>query len=109
MKFEFETDSDTIRLFEIVAHFLQQYFGYSQERAIQLINSYYIANKSWTEENRWGDDFYHYDGPFRVAALLHWDETKDGNLDFVEWLRSKDLFQTPSAAIEYFRIHYFKE
>ena len=108
MKFGFDTDEDTERLLEITAHFLQEYFGYGEEQAVRLINVYHDAHKVYLDDNGWGDDFYHHEGAFRVAALLHWTESKDEDSDYTNWLKSKNLLRTPRAAVDYIRIHYFK-
>ena len=41
MSINIDTDSDTLRLLEIVAHFRQQYFAYSEDTAIEYLEQYY--------------------------------------------------------------------
>lgn len=44
MNFSFQTDEDTLRLFQIVVWCLKNYFSYTDDSAVKAINSYYEKN-----------------------------------------------------------------
>lgn len=105
MVFQFQVDDDTQRLFEIAVHFLQEYFAYSEEQAVDMINHYYL---SWI--NTHDDDYYHQILSFQIAVRVHYFIGLNGNSDdSVEWRSAEKLnAQSPEAA-EYFRQHYFQK
>lgn len=103
MFFQFQVDDDTQRLFEIAVHFLQEYFAYSEEMAINMVNHYYLA---W--ENIHDNDFYHQILSFQIAVRVHYFVGLNGNPDnFAEWRSAEKLTAQPPEAAEYFRQHYF--
>src|SRR6266481_5745999 len=105
MEFEFIADEDTERLFEIAVYFLQQYFGYSQEDAVRLVNDYYKLR-----EHQHDDDYYHREGSFQIAVQVHYFTglRKDPG-HFPQWKRENGLINAPRAAVDYFKEHYFRK
>ncbi len=104
VEFEFNTDEDTVRLLEIAAHFLEQYFGHSREEAISLINRYYKMR-----EAKHDDDYYHHEGAFHIAVQVHYFVHLSGDEGrFPAWKREHNLKDIPIEAIDYFREHYFR-
>ncbi len=101
-------DPDTDRLLRIVAWTLARFFGYSDAAAERALLSFYAR---WHSPG-WGDDFYHHEGAFRSAALIHYSEINGGSTDFgrfFEWYREQDFDAAEREAQEYFREHYFKK
>jgi hypothetical protein len=103
INFLFKTDNDTIRLFQIVFWCLKNFFGYTDDSAIEAINSFYEKNVE-----RYDDDFYHHEMPFRVAVRIHYFEVLKGETDkFYHWRRESGYDVDPREAIDYFRKHYY--
>jgi hypothetical protein len=106
MQFSFETDDDTKRLFEIVVHFLQVYFGYDEQIAVDLVNQYYAKLKGIPQ----GDVFYHREGAWYVALRVHYIVGLHGDPDkFTPWTHDNGYVRTPSEALTYFKEHYLKK
>ncbi|MBD2302122.1 hypothetical protein [Nostoc sp. FACHB-190] len=103
MNFSFQTDADTVRLFQIVVWCLKKYFFYTDDLAVEFINSYYKKNL-----NIHDDDFYHHEMPFRVALRVHYFEVLQVEANkFQDWVREYDYNYTPREVIDYFQQHYF--
>ena len=102
MAFKFHTDEETKLLLDVTAHFLEEYFGYEESQAIDLINRYYIAHK---DED---DDYYHHLGPFHIAVLIHYIAglQRDGR-DFHQWKKDNGLIDAPKEAVDYTREHFY--
>jgi hypothetical protein len=97
-------DPDTNRLLEVVAWVLAHSFGHPDGAAHLTVRSFYARNLA-----RYDDDFYHHEGPFRSAAIIHYASTREGwNVQgFVEWLRGQDFRREQAEALEYYRKYYF--
>jgi hypothetical protein len=103
MNFSFQTDEDTLRLFQIVVLCLKNYFSYTDDSAAKAINSYYEKNLTIHD-----DDFYHHEMPFRIAARIHYFEVLKGDANqFHNWLRASNYNSSPHEVIDYFTEHYF--
>lgn len=101
--FSFQTDDDTIRLFQIVVWCLKKYFNLTEESAIGAINSYYEKNLTIHD-----DDWYHHEMAFPVAVRIYYFEILKENPDqFLEWRKESCYKYTPREAINYFKEHYF--
>ena len=99
-------DSDTDRLLRIVAWNLSRFFGYPDTAADALARSFYAR---WQSPG-WGDDFYHHEGAFRSAALMHYSALHDDTTDFTrfpEWYEAQNFGDFEREALEYFREKYF--
>ena len=111
--FSFSTDEETRSIFNIVVWCLKRYFNHTKESAIDSINSYYHKNQTRLNQSGWGDDFYHYERPFRVAAIIQYYEVlklvDDESADFSNWLRESGHHHTPYEAINYFNRNYCRE
>jgi hypothetical protein len=104
MGFDFETDEVTKLLLENTVYFLQRYFGYSENKAIGLVNRYH---KEWEPVHK-NDDFYHHEGAFYVAVRIHYFMTLKGDEDeFFKW-RRENYHDIPNEAIEYCELNFFK-
>jgi hypothetical protein len=105
MNFDFESDEDTLKLFQIVAHFLRQYFNYPQERAIDLVNKFYNERK-----DKLDDDMYHHASAFSIAVDIHYFEGLNlPSKNYLQWKKENNYIKTPKEAIEYFNQHYFDQ
>jgi hypothetical protein len=103
MKFDFSTDDETIQLFQIAVHFLQVYFSYAEEQAIDMVNQYY---SDW--QNIHDDDFYHHISSYEIAIRAHYFIKLKGKQEsYIEWKRDNDYFNPPQEAFAYFRKHYY--
>jgi hypothetical protein len=94
-------DPDTDRLLAIVIWNLERFFGYTGQTAEELVRTSYPKRD---------DDFYHHEGAFRSAALLHFSAIQEESSslgDFPMWLRAQNLDDAAREASEYFREHYF--
>ena len=99
-------DPDTDKLLRIVAWNLSRFFGYVGTDAEVLVRNFYAR---WQSPG-WGDDFYHHEGAFRSAALIHYSELHGGTTSFSSfrdlfWAQNFDEFER--EALEYFRETYF--
>lgn len=102
MGFNFQTDEDTERLLTIVVHFLQEYFGYDETQAFDMVNRYYNTAQI-------DDDDYHHLGPWAVAVLIHYVIGLQGNgRKFAQWRKNNKLLSAPEEAAEYAHEHYYK-
>ncbi len=90
--FSFSVDEDIKIVLEGTAWCLQQYFDYSYKAAIESINKYYKENEQRLSNSQWGDDFYSYEGAYRVALRIVYCQNlnlgDDRGIDFVEWMRN---------------------
>jgi len=103
INFTFQTDEETIRLFQIVIWCLQKYFSYKEDSAVAALNDYYEKNA-----NRHDDDFYHHEMPFRVATRIYYADRLKGDIDNLpEWIRGSNYNCYPSEVNDYFNEHYF--
>lgn len=99
MNFNFETDEDTVLLFEMVVWCLVKYFGHTEETSVGLVNDF--CNKA---KSRWEDDFYHHETPFRVAARIHYVSfMKGNNSEFADWVLTSKWGKPPQEAIDYYK------
>lgn len=98
-------DPDTNRLLEVVALILVRVFGHPAE-ARETVRSFYTHNSP-----HFDDDFYHHEGPFQCAAIIHYASTRAEWTfqGFHEWLHGQDLRRERAEALAYFREHYFDE
>jgi len=104
MEFTFQTDDETKCLLEISVYFLQKYFLYDENKAIELMNEYY---NTWKHVHT-SDDFYHHEGAFHVAVLVHYIIGLRGKIGvFSFWRRDNGFLETPREALEYFERNYF--
>jgi len=104
MQFEFTTDKETEKLFEIVVEGLKRYFGHSETEAIALVNDFYLHSPYRLE-----DDWYHHDGAYATAARVHYYgflNGADGGLD--TWRKKEGYWDIPDEFMEYFRDHYYE-
>lgn len=100
--FDFESDEDTEKLFEVVSWCLQRYFSHTPESALRTINHYYNEYRSSRS-----DDFYHHEGPYWVALLIHYCEDLRGEAgQFHAWRVQSGYQSIPAEVHEYFRTHY---
>ena len=57
-----------------------------------------------------GDDFYHYERPFRIAVRIQYTEVlklgSDLSEKFYDWMRESGYYETPYEALAYFRNNY---
>lgn len=98
-------DPDTDKLLWIVVRNLVRWFGYEQAAAEQFMRSFYHQFVS-----SWGDDFYHHEGAFRTAALMHYSAGRSGSTDFSRfpmWYRTQKFAEAEREALEHFRATYF--
>lgn len=104
MEFAFHTDDETKCLLEISVYFLQKYFLYDEKTAIELMNEYY---NTWKDVHT-SDDFYHREGAFDVAVLVHYIIGLGESIGvFFRWRKDNGLLETPREALEYFEKTYF--
>lgn len=57
-----------------------------------------------------GDDFYHHEGAFRSAAMMHYSAMNGGSADFTgfhEWYWAQSLSEAEQKALAYLRATYF--
>jgi hypothetical protein len=100
-------DGDTNRLLNIAALDLTRFFGYSEQRALSLVSSFYVRFAA-----RFENDFYHHEGAFRSAALMHYSEVNGRTGDFgcfQQWFSGQELQEAEIKALSYFRDLYFKK
>lgn len=100
-------DPDTERLLRIAASNLVHFFQYSETKADELVRSFYAR---WRSPG-WDDDFYHHEGAFRSAALMHYSALHGGSTDFTHftgWYHEQQLDVPAREALEYFRENYFR-
>ncbi|MEI1373559.1 hypothetical protein PQG02_15460 [Nostoc sp. UHCC 0926] len=103
INFSFQTDEDTVCLFQIVIWCLKKYFCHTDNSAVEAINSYYEKNLKIHD-----DDFYHHETVFRVAVRIHYFEVLKGEANkFHDWIRESDYNYSPREAIDYFNTFYF--
>jgi len=103
VSFSFQTDEDTVRLFQIVIWCLKKYFCHTDDSAVEVINSYYEKNLKIHD-----DDFYHHEMPFRIALRIHYFEVLKGDANkFHDWIQKSNYNSSPGEAIDYFKEHYF--
>jgi len=98
-------DSDTNRLLQVVCWALTRHFGHEAEAAEMLVRCSHVRFAG-----QWNDDFYHHEGPFRSAALLHYSSTHGGTTNFNgfhEWYAAQELGEAHSDTMEHFRQSYF--
>jgi hypothetical protein len=98
-------DSDTMRLLEISADFLIQYFAYGREEAEHLVSSFLDHFKEVYDE-----DFLHHESSYRLAAMIHYFESLHGPRERLgHWLAESGYQEEPREALAYFREKYFVE
>ncbi len=98
-------DADTERLLRIVIWDLTRFFDYSAADAEEAVRSFYAR---WQSSR--GDDFYHHEGAFRSASMIHYLATHRSTADFngfVEWYRAQNFTDAEREALAYFRDNYF--
>ena len=96
-------DADTDKLLSIVVWNLTRFFSYAPAAATELVSSFYSGF-----ESSWGDDFYHHEGAYRSAALMHYVTTHNGDREgFIEWAVTNGHHNPPAESLAYFREHYF--
>ena len=99
-------DPDTDRLLRIAAWNLSRFFGYADKTAEVMVRSFYTL---WQSPG-FGDDFYHHEGAFRSATLIHYSAIHDGTTDFTlfpQWYEAQSFSECEREALEYFRESYF--
>jgi hypothetical protein len=103
MKFDFETDDESLKLFEITVHFLQVYFKYPAKEAVSMLNEYH---RQW-ESIHQDDDFYHHIGAYESAVRIHYFQgLKADSRDYITWRMENGFNKTPREALEYWRNNY---
>lgn len=108
MQFNFTTDEDTVQLLMIAVYFLQHYFGYEENAAVEMVNDF-DASRSDASRESWGDDYYHHEGAYATAVEVHYLIGLGGDpAQFVEWRTAKHYDETPSEAKQYLRENYYK-
>ena len=59
-------------------------------------------------QERFTDDFYHHQGAYFSALLVHYVHDLAGAIEnFTEWRIESGFRNTPCEALTYFRDHYF--
>lgn len=98
-------DRDNERLFQIAAWNLVRFFGYEQGAAEKLIVSfrehYRVFSPEWAEN----DNFYHHEGAFRSAAIMHYYAIHGNLMDFSgfhDWFRAQHFESVEQEACNYF-------
>lgn len=92
--FSFSIDDDTKIIFDATVWCLKKFFKHSDESAIRAVNNYYVKNKDRFDNSDWGDDFYHYEGPFSIALRINYSEVLGLGVDlgeeFAIWMRNNE-------------------
>jgi hypothetical protein len=101
------SDRDTDRLLRVISWSLSSQFRHTDVQADALVRSFYTRFAA-----RFDDDFYHHEGAFRCAALIHYSAKSDGSVDFsafLEWYHSEDRADAEQQTLAYFREFYFEK
>lgn len=97
------SDPDTRRLLACVVWCLAKYFGHNDTTATSAVNAFYERFRE-----RFTDDFYHHEGAYSSALLMHYVHDLAGAIEnFTEWRHKAGFRETPSEALAYFREQYF--
>ena len=92
--FSFSIDDDTRIILDTTVWCLENFFGYPNHSAIRAVNNYYIKNKNRFDSIDYGDNFYHYEGSYRMALRINYSEVLELGIDigeeFIDWIRNNE-------------------
>lgn len=103
-------DDDTQIIFDATVWCLEFFFKQSNKSAIEAVNNYYIKNKDRLDRINWRDDFYYYEGSYRIALRIYYSEILklgiDLGIEFVDWLRNNEDINISRQVSAYLRKFY---
>lgn len=95
-------DDDTYKVLDITGHFMEQYFGHSEEQARALMAVFFAELGSSFDE-----DMVHHESAYRVATIIHYLQYLKGDPGLLDnWMFESGTNQPPPEAAAYFHEHY---